>query len=123
MAAFLTTCPDPKYRDAKRAVELATKAVKQDANNGVYWAVLGMAQYRAANCKEAIKAIEKARQLNAAKDSLFFLAMAYWQCADKEQARQRYDEAIHWMQQHAPNDPRLHSFRDEAAKLMGLKKD
>jgi len=121
MAAFLTTCPDPKYRDAKRAVELATKAVQQDSNNGVYWAVLGMAQYRAGNCKEAIKAIEKARERNAAKDSLFFLAMAYWQCADKEQARQRYDEAIRWMQQHAPNDPRLHSFRDEAEKLMGLK--
>jgi len=123
MAAFLTTCPDPKYRDAKRAVELATKAVQQDSNNGVFWAVLGMAQYRAGNCKEAIKAIEKARERNAAKDSLFFLAMAYWQCADKEQARQRYDEAIQWMQQHAPNDPRLHSFRDEAAKLMGPKKD
>jgi hypothetical protein len=49
--------------------------------------------------------------------------LRHFPCAHKEQARQRYDEAIPWMQQHAPNDPRMHSFRDEAEKLMGLKKN
>jgi serine/threonine protein kinase/tetratricopeptide (TPR) repeat protein len=123
MAAFLTTCPDPKYRDGNRAVELAMRAVQQDPENRAYWAVLGMAQYRAGNCNEAIKAIEKAREVKAAHDALFFLAMAYWQCADKARARQRYDEAVQWMQHQKPNDARIHSFRDEAAKLMGLKTD
>jgi tetratricopeptide (TPR) repeat protein len=123
LAVFLTTCPEPKYRDAARAVELASKAVKHDPMRGGYWAVLGMAQYRAGNWQEAITAIEKARELKQGKDTLFFLAMAYWRQGEKKLAHQRYDEALQWMQQHAPNNPRVRSCRDEAATLMGLKKE
>jgi serine/threonine protein kinase/uncharacterized protein HemY len=123
LAVFLTTCPDPKYRDAARAVELAGRAVQRDPEKGAYWGVLGMAQYRAGNWSEAVSALEKARDLTEARDTQFFLAMAYWRQGEKKRARQRYVEAIRWMQQHAPGDAWVGSFRAEAAKLMGLKND
>jgi serine/threonine protein kinase/tetratricopeptide (TPR) repeat protein len=124
LVLFLTTCPDPKYRDAARAVELAGKAVKQEPAKGAYWGVLGVAHYRAGNWKEAIAAGEKARTLGGTrKETLFFLAMAYWKQGEKKLAQERYDEALAWMKQSGTDLPWVREFRDEAAQVMGLKKD
>jgi serine/threonine protein kinase/tetratricopeptide (TPR) repeat protein len=122
LADFLTTCPDPKYRDPARAVALARKAVKQGPNKRPYWAALGTAEYRAGNWDGAVAAIEKARQLGPSEDTLFFLAMAHWRRGEKKLAHQRYGEAVRWMERHAANDPFYRAFRDEAAGLLGLKK-
>jgi uncharacterized protein HemY len=59
----LATSPDSKFRDPKRAVELAKKAVKLAPKEGNYWNTLGVAQYRASDWKEAIAALEKSIEL------------------------------------------------------------
>jgi tetratricopeptide (TPR) repeat protein len=100
LAVFLATCPEPKYRDAARAVELAGKAAKQNPGQGGHWGILGLAHYRAGNWKEAITMIEKARGLKSGGDVLFFLAMAYWKQGEKQLAHQRHDEALLWSSRH-----------------------
>jgi tetratricopeptide (TPR) repeat protein len=123
LALFLATCPEAKYRDAARAVELAGKAVGHDPKRGESWGILGLAQYRAGNWKEAVAMIQKARTLNGGEYVLFFLAMAHWQQGEKKLAHKLYEEALGWMKEHAPDNPLLRSYHAEAAKLMGLKKE
>jgi Flp pilus assembly protein TadD len=63
LAWLLATCPDLKLRDAKRAVELAKKAVELTPKEGNYWNTLGVAQYRASNWKDAIAALEEIQRV------------------------------------------------------------
>jgi tetratricopeptide (TPR) repeat protein len=123
LALFLTACPDPKYRDTARAVELADKALKQAPERGSYWAAFGVAQYRAGKRQAAITALEKARQLKASKETLFVLAMAYWEQGEKQLAIERHDEALEWLRQTTPRPPWAQQFRDEAVQVLGLKKE
>ena len=44
--------------------------------------------------------------------------MALWQLDRKEQARQWYERAATWMDEHAPEDKDLIRFRNEAEKLL-----
>jgi Flp pilus assembly protein TadD len=136
LANFLATCPDPRFRDAARAVELAQRAVEQAPDEAVNWRNLGMAQYRARDWKAAVQALEKALELRSNGKSsewhllskeLFFLAMAQMQLGDKEQARTQCDKAMQWMEQNPallekyPTDHAdLRRFRAEAAALLGL---
>src|SRR5262249_14656680 len=46
LAWLFATCPDPKFRDPKRAVELAKKAVELAPKAGGLWNTLGAARYR-----------------------------------------------------------------------------
>ena len=51
----------------------------------------------------------------------FFLAMAWWQLGDKDQARQWYDQAVQWMHDHpTPQNIELPAFRSEAAALLRM---
>jgi Flp pilus assembly protein TadD len=63
LAWLLATCPDTKFRDPARAVELARKAVELAPKEGNYWNTLGMAQYRAGDRKAAIDAYAQAIDL------------------------------------------------------------
>ena len=71
LAWLMATCPDGRYRDGKRAVELAEKAValRDDAN---FLDTLAAAYAEAGRFQEAIKAQEKAitkrKQEGGAKD-------------------------------------------------------
>src|SRR5262249_50633357 len=47
LAWFLVVCPDPQFRNAERAVRLATRAVEQAPRGWDCWRTLGVAQYRA----------------------------------------------------------------------------
>jgi serine/threonine protein kinase len=119
LAWLLATCSDAGMRDASRAVALARKAVELDPQGG-FWNTLGIAHYRAGDCKEAVAALETSMKLQNGGNSFdwFFLAMARWQLGDKEQARRWYDKAVCWMDQHRPKDEELRRFRDEAAALL-----
>jgi tetratricopeptide (TPR) repeat protein len=70
---------------------------------------------------EAPKFSEQTKEsLRAGEDispNIFFLATAYWQLGDKEEARRWYDKAAEWMDENKPNDKDLARFRAEAAKL------
>jgi eukaryotic-like serine/threonine-protein kinase len=120
LARLLATSRDLNVGNAKRAVELAKRAVAVSPH-GDYWNTLGIAHYRASDHKAAVAALEKSMELRNGGDSFdwFFLAMAHWQLGDKEKAREQYDRAIAWMEQNDPKNESLIVFRNEAAGLLG----
>jgi serine/threonine protein kinase/Tfp pilus assembly protein PilF len=123
LAWFLATCSEPKLRDADRAVELARRAVELAPGNGSFWNTLGVAHYRAAHWRDSKEALEKSLQLsrgNAEGFNTIFLAMDHWQLGEPELAQQRYQQAVAWMQQHAPRDAELRRFRAEAEQLLRI---
>ncbi|MBI1917218.1 MAG: protein kinase [Planctomycetes bacterium] len=123
LAWLLATCAEAKFRNPKRALELAKKAVALSPKERNYWNTLGVAHYRAGNWKEAVAALVKAMELDQGGHSCdwFFLAMAHWQLGDKEAARKWYDQAVEWMEKHHPQHEELRRFRAEAAELLGVK--
>src|SRR4051812_22293955 len=120
LAWLLAMCPDPKLRDAGRAVELARKAVELAPTEGRYWTTLGVAHYRAGDRAAAIVALRKSEALRKGGDiyDWFFLAMSHWQRGEKEEARKWYDRAGGWVDQNKPNDDELRRVREEAAELL-----
>ena len=124
LAWFLATCPDTKFRDPGRAVELAKKAVELAPKQGAYWNTLGIAQYRLGNLDAAIEALKKSEELLPGQYfsfNAFFLAMTHWQSDNKEEARKWFDQAVEWMEKNKPQDEELKRFRAEAAELLGVK--
>jgi tetratricopeptide (TPR) repeat protein len=144
IACLLATCPDAEIRDPKRAVEFATRAVqstqKRPDRAWFCCSTLGVAHYRSGDWERATEALNRARAVKSqflrsggpiptyllvrkGGDSrdLFFLAMAQWQCGNKEQGRRWYDEAVVWMEQNWPKDAQLHRLRAEAGELLGVK--
>ncbi|MHC5030228.1 MAG: serine/threonine-protein kinase [Planctomycetota bacterium] len=119
LAMLRADCPEHKYRNAKEAVALATRAVSL----APHWQLLntlGISHFRAGNWNDAVAALEKSMRLRKGGDSYdwFWLAMALWQLDRKEPARQWYERAVAWMDEHAPQDKDLIRFRNEAAKLV-----
>jgi hypothetical protein len=49
----------------------------------------------------------------------FFVAMSKHKL-EQGDARQWFDKAVAWMDEHKPDDPELRRFRAEAAKVLGL---
>jgi tetratricopeptide (TPR) repeat protein len=125
LAWLLATCPEAKFRDVKKAVEFAKKAVEMAPKEGTHRKTLGAAQYRAGDWKESIAALEKSMELRNGGDSFewFFLAMAHWQLGTKDDARKWYDRAAEWMDKNATDNDELRRFRDEAEKLLEIKKE
>src|SRR5262249_30702392 len=124
LAWLLATCPEPKLRDPKRAVELARKAIELAPKEGNFWNTLGAAQYRAGNWKAAIEGLNKSMELRNGGDSFdwFFLAMAHWQLGARDEARKWYDRAVEWMGKNAKDNDELRRFRREAEELLEIKK-
>jgi dipeptidyl aminopeptidase/acylaminoacyl peptidase len=123
LAWSLATNADEKERDPHRAVELAREAVKWGPKEGTFWNTLGVTQYRAGDWKAAIEALKRSMELRNGGDSFdwFFLAMAHWQLGEKERARQRFDQAVQWMEKNQPQNEELRRFRAEAEQLLGTK--
>ena len=124
LAGFLAMCPDPKFRDPKRAVELAKKSVELGPRSEWSWQVLGWARFRTGDWKDSITALEKSIELRKdGGDSFnwFYLAMAYWQSGDKVAARKWYDRAVGWMEKYLPKDHWIVRIRAEADELMNKK--
>jgi serine/threonine protein kinase/WD40 repeat protein len=121
LAWLLVTCPEPKHRDPKRAISLATKAVELDPNHDAYPNTLGVALYRNAQWPAAIAALTKSMKVRSGGDGFdwFFLAMAHWQLNRKEEARRWFYQADAWRKTHQPQDEELLRFRAEAMELLG----
>jgi tetratricopeptide (TPR) repeat protein len=120
LARYLATCPDPRFRDASQAVDLARKVATKTPNDGAIWNTLGVALYRAGDWQSAVTALEKGMSLRQGEGSgdWFFLAMAHWRLGNKEQARQWHERALRWMAEHRPKDIELGRARAEAARLL-----
>jgi len=122
MAWFLATCPEPKFRNVPRAVELAKKAVRLAPSEYRMRSTLGVCLYRAGDWKAAVTALEKSTQLSQGGDSFdwFFLAMAQGQLGEKAEARKWFDQAVEWMEKNEPRNEELRRFRAEATELLGV---
>jgi tetratricopeptide (TPR) repeat protein len=123
LARFLASCPLDKFRDPRRAVELAQEALeKADDSDGMGAKVLGMALYRTGAWKDAVAATRKgaATRRYADGSDFFFLAMAHWQLRETEQARDFYNRGVRWMEAHNPRDRELRRYRAEAETLLGV---
>src|SRR5262249_16363187 len=120
----LATCPDPKVRDPRRAVEFAKKAVELRPLHGDNWSTLGTAHYRAGDWKAAVAILTKAMGLRKGGDSYdcFFLAMAHSRFGEREKAREWFDQAVQWMDKNAPQNEELLRFRAEAEEVLGIPK-
>jgi len=124
LAWLLATSPDPKFRNAGRAVKLAQKAVELTPQEGSFWNTLGIAHYRAGEWQDGIDALKKSEELLNGETfacNAFFLAMAHWQLGEKDEARKWFDQAVEWMQKNTPQNEELRRFREEAAELLGVK--
>jgi uncharacterized protein HemY len=113
--------PAPGRPEARRAIELAQKAVAGAPENGNYWTTLGAAHYRAGDWKATVGTLEKAQQFpRRTRSDGFFLAMAHWRLGDHEQARRWYEQGVKWMEKNRPLDEELRRLRTEAVTLLGL---
>jgi serine/threonine protein kinase/WD40 repeat protein/Flp pilus assembly protein TadD len=120
-AWLLATHPDPRRRDAGRALALARRAVELEPEEGDYWNTLGVALYRIGDWRGSIAALENAIAFHGRTSyDEFFLAMSCWQLGQHPEARRAYDWAVEWTQKNKPHDTELRRFRGEAAELLGI---
>jgi tetratricopeptide (TPR) repeat protein len=111
----------------RRALCLAEVACRLVPDNATYLTTLGVAQYRVGQYRQAVGTLTQAHKLIpvARQGSLptawVFLAMAHWQLAEKQEARQWYDSAVQWLDKNDPKNEELGRFRVEAEELLGVK--
>ena len=122
LAWLLVTVPDPKLCEPAEAVELArlnTRAMPKKAN---YWGTLGTALYVDGKHVESLKALSHSMELRDGGNSFdwFIVAMSKHKLSQKN-AREWYDKAVAWMDEHKPDDEELKRFRAEASELLGTK--
>jgi tetratricopeptide (TPR) repeat protein len=130
LAWLLAVCPELQLRDAKRAVELANKAVKLAPRNASFWNTLGTTQFRAALWQDAISALKRSEEIDprsfAFGHNSFFLAMSHCQLGQNDEARDWYDQAVKWIEENRASlekDGRAHElrrFRVEADEFLGI---
>jgi serine/threonine protein kinase/WD40 repeat protein len=126
LAYLLALCPDPKLRDARRAVELAKKAVGAEPNKWEHLRLLGQAHHFAGDDEAAVKALTRSldlRQWGNAFD-YFPLAAAHQKLGNKEEARKWYEQAVAWMAVNkTPYVAELAILRADAEALLGIEKE
>jgi len=106
--------------DADLALELATRSLEVDPTNEAAQRALGVGLYRAGRYEEAIEYQLRASAAYAGQAfDLFFLAMQHWQLGRQDEARDYYQRAVDWMDEHNPENPFLARFRKEASDLIG----
>jgi WD40 repeat protein/tetratricopeptide (TPR) repeat protein len=120
LAWLLVSCPLKRLRDADRAVEQASRAVRRASFTPTYWNTLGVAHYRAGKWTEAVGALDRAVALASGGDitDWLFLAMAHKQLGNLEKARHWYHQAVVAMDKDQVIDPSRRLFREEAAALL-----
>lgn len=131
LARLLATCPDPKVRDPKKAVELARTNVNRMPRSGEFWSTLGLAHYRAGDAQAAVDALTRSMTLRPGEVvDWLFLAMAQQKLGHRDEARKWYDQAVQWLDKHATalaQDPsqaeEFRRLRTEAEEVLGLKKN
>jgi len=94
LVVLLATCPDPRFRDPRRAARLAREGVADGTEHGRFWQLLGVAEYQAGNDRAAIDALETSCRLHAGGDAFdrLFLAMAHWRLGDRKTTMRRFEE-------------------------------
>jgi WD40 repeat protein/tRNA A-37 threonylcarbamoyl transferase component Bud32 len=111
------------------ALRHAEAACRLEPENTKYLRTLGVAQYRAGRCKDALATLTRAEQthlrINKYSDpaDLAFLAMTQYQLGKKAEARSTLVRLIQAMQESAfADDPQYQGFQREAEALIHEKK-
>lgn len=122
LAWIIARSADAGIRNHQRAAIIAEKAVELAPQNRAYLNTLGVAHYRVGDWKAAIAALEKSMAVSGGGDAndWLVLAMAQWQLGEQVRARQYYQQAIDWIDQHQSKEEQLGRFRAEAAELLGI---
>jgi len=123
LAMALIVSPDPQFRDPPRAMRSARRGLELQPDHAGIINTLGAAQYYAGQWQAAIESLHRSDALENYKGSAyngFFLAMAYWQIGQQDQARTWYGKALTWMEKNGPESEDLLRFRAEAADLLGM---
>jgi tetratricopeptide (TPR) repeat protein len=120
LAWFLATSPEPRLRDAARALRLAQKVVTARPESANYRNTLGVAYYRSGDDRAAVAELERAMSLQAGGTPLdwFFLSMAHWRLGDRDKARNFFDQSVKWMARSKSNDDELRRIRAEAQAML-----
>jgi serine/threonine protein kinase len=119
LAWFLATCPDPKRRDAARALAHARRAVELAPQGGDCWRALGAALCRAGEWSAAADALERAAALRTGGTSML-LALARAHLGRPDEARALYAKAVGWLKAVGPETATHRSLRLEVeAALAG----
>jgi hypothetical protein len=118
-ARALALDADPTRRAPARALALAREATQAYPNRPSFWAVLGLAQYRAGDAPAAVEALEKCRALGAGTNEgicCFTLALAHAQLGHPEPARAWFDCGERWLQELADR-PGVDVVRDATRRV------
>jgi serine/threonine protein kinase len=121
LAWFLVASKDPPPHDPTEAVALARKAVGIEPTASHIWNTLGVAHYRARECRAAIVALENSEELGHGREfgfNAFFLSLSRWQLGERDEARHLYDRAVEWMEKNRSKDQELRRFRAEATNML-----
>jgi serine/threonine protein kinase/tetratricopeptide (TPR) repeat protein len=122
LAWCLGNCPDSRYRDQKRAVELAELAVQLVRSSFDYWNTLGVVRYRASDWAGSVKATLNSMRRYDSRELVdwFVLAMAQWRLGERSRAEQLLIYAERRLSRSSNRDPDLLALRDEARALVGI---
>ncbi len=122
LARFFASCPDPQFRDARKAAAAAQKAVARNPHESEAWYALGLAQCRLGDWHLAIDALQKSDELSPVPDgwSCFTRSIAHAQLGDADQARRWYDAALDCTDEQDAADAELRRLCAEAAALLDL---
>jgi tetratricopeptide (TPR) repeat protein len=128
IAWFLVTCPDVRMRDAAEAIRTASCAVELAPHLLTCRGTLGRAQYRNGDYRAAMVTLENCIRSREGEKSYncffladcFFLAMAYWQLGDREQARRYFERGIQPTGREIAPYITIQQIRAEAAALLEI---
>ncbi len=124
-AWFLATCPDESFRDPRRAVQLAEKAVGRAPAKDTFRNTLGAARYRAGDAAGAVAALEESVKLQKGTDPIdwFLLALSHQRRGDPAKARECYDKGVARLAARKVASQELLLLRAEAAAAVGVRPD
>lgn len=129
-AWFLTTVPDPRLRNAEKAVRLAKRLVELASpldydrtrfSGGIRpLFTLGLAQYRSGDNQAALRTLEQSCAKRDGGDAYewFILAMVHARLGDAKRALELHDRARTWTRENRYGDFELHFFDEEAIAIL-----
>jgi tetratricopeptide (TPR) repeat protein len=122
--AWLDVTGPEEVRDPHEALRLAREAVAREPANWNFVNTLGVAQYRLGQYEEAIPTLERSLQHNSAPAfDLIFLAMSHARLRQPAKAKDCFERAVNWIQEHEVNLPpnwrtEFAAFRTEAQAVL-----